>query len=29
VRHGNRFLRRMLIAAASLLIVKTFWYAWN
>jgi len=29
VRHGNRFLRRMLITAASLLIVKTAWDAWN
>jgi len=29
VRHGNRFLRRMLIAAASLLIVKTAWDAWR
>jgi uncharacterized membrane protein YfcA len=29
VRHGNRFLRRLLIAAASLLIVKTAWDAWT
>ncbi len=29
VRHGNRFLRRLLIAVASLLIVKTAWDAWT
>lgn len=28
LRHGNRFLRRLLIVAASLLIVKTAWDAW-
>ncbi len=29
VRRGNRFLRRLLIAAASLLIAKTAWDAWT